>query len=152
MRKFVLDTNCFIAASKSDEDASLLDAFVQAAAPGLYLSTVVAAELRAGTTGGIDIRKLEKVVLLPYYKRGRIINPSADAWDTLGKTLAWLVKNEGITLRSTPRSFILDILLAFSCREIGAVLISSNERDLQRIRRVFTFESAPPYPDLRLRP
>ena len=152
MRKFVLDTNCFIAASTSDEDASSLDTFVQAAAPSLYLSTVVASELRAGTTGSNDIRKLEKAVLRPYYKRGRIINPSAAAWETLGKTLAWLVKNEGITLRTTPRSFILDILLAFSCREAGAVLVSSNERDLQRIRRVFSFESTLPYPDLRLRP
>ena len=148
MRKFVLDAHCFIAASKSGEDASLLDAFVQAAAPGLYLSTVVAAELRAGATGGSDMRKLEKAVLGPYYKRGRIINPSGAAWETLGKTLAWLVKNEGITLRTTPRSFILDILLAFSCREAGAVLISNNERDLQRIRRVFSFESTLPYPDL----
>jgi hypothetical protein len=58
------------------------------------------------------------------------------------------VKNEGIILRTTPKSFIFDILLAYSCRELGAVLISSNERDLRRIRRVFTFDFAPPYPDL----
>ena len=126
MRKFVFDTNCFIAASRSDEDATALEAFVQAAAPGLYLSTVVAAELRAGTTSTKDLRELEKLVLQPYFKRGRIINPSATAWETLGKTLAWLVKNEGIDLRTTPRSFIFDILLAFSCREAGVVLISES--------------------------
>jgi len=148
VRKFVLDTNCFIAASLSDEAATALEAFVQAAAPGLYLSTVVAAELRAGTTSTKDLRELEKLVLQPYFKRGRIINPSATAWETLGKTLAWLVKNEGIDLRTTPRSFIFDILLAFSCREAGVVLISSNERDLKRIRRVFSFESMAPYPKL----
>jgi hypothetical protein len=96
-----------------------LETFVQAAAPGLYLSTVVAAELRAGTTRDSDLRKLEKAILKPYYKRGRVINPSAAAWEALGKTLAWLVKNEGITLRTTPRSFIFDILLAYSCREAG---------------------------------
>lgn len=148
MRKFVLDTNCFISASRSHEEAAALEAFVQTAVPGLYLSTVVAAELRAGTTRVRDLRKLETAVLKPYYKRGRIITPSAAAWEALGRTLAWLVKNEGITLRTTPRSFIFDILLAYSCRELGAVLISGNERDLQRIRRVFSFESAPPYPDL----
>ena len=127
MRKFVLDTNCFIAASRSEADAALLETFVQTAAPGLYLSTVVAAELRAGTSRGSDLRKLEKAVLQPYYKRGRVINPSAAAWEALGKTLAWLVTNEGITLRTTPKSFIFDILLAYSCREVGAVLISRNE-------------------------
>jgi predicted nucleic acid-binding protein len=147
VRKFVLDTNCFIAASASAEDANAMETFVQMAAPGLYLSTVVAAELRAGTTRVSDLRNLEKAVLKPYYKRGRVINPSAAAWEALGRTLAWLVKNEGIALRTTPRSFIFDILLAYSCREVGAVLISRNERDLQRIRRVFTFESTPPYPD-----
>jgi len=48
----------------------------------------------------------------------------------------------------TPRSFIFDILLAYSCRELGAVLISANERDFQRIRQVFAFDSAVPYPHL----
>ena len=148
MNKFVLDTNCFSAASRSDDDAALLQTFVQMAAPGLYLSTVVAAELRAGTTNRSDLRKLDKTVLRPYYKRGRVINPSAAAWEALGKTLAWLVKNEGITIRTTPRSFIFDILIAYSCRELGAILISGNDRDLQRIRRVFSFESTPPYPEL----
>ena len=148
MQKFVLDANCFIAASRSDEDATLLEIFVHRAAPGLYLSTVVAAELRAGTTRIRDVRKLEKTVFNAYYKRRRVINPSPAAWEALGKTLAWLVRNEGITLRTTPRSFMCDILLAYSCRELGAVLISSNERDLRRIRQVFTFDFAPPYPDL----
>ena len=112
MRKFVLDTNCFIAASRNDADAAKFEAFVHMAAPGLYLSTVVAAELRAGTIRPGDVRKLERAVLKPYYKRGRIINPSAAAWNALGKTLAWLVRNEGVDLRTIRRSFIFDILLA----------------------------------------
>jgi len=118
------------------------------AAPGLYLSTVVAAELRAGTIQARHIRMLEKIVLKPYYKRGRIVNPSAAAWDALGKTLAWLVRKDGIGLRTIPRSFIFDVLLAYSCRELGAVLISGNEQDLKRIRRVFSFQSAAPYPKI----
>lgn len=148
MRKFILDTNCFIAASRSDDEAARLERFLQAAAPRIFLSTIVAAELRAGTTRVRDLRTLENAVLKPYYKRGRVANPSSAAWEALGRTLAWLVKNEGITLRTTPKSFIFDILLAYSCRELGAVLISGNERDLQRIRRVFSFESALPYPEL----
>jgi len=87
VRKFVLDANCFIAASRSDENAALLEIFVQRAAPRLYLSTVVAAELRAGMTRIGDLRKLEKAVLKPYYNRGRVINPSAAAWEALGKLL-----------------------------------------------------------------
>ena len=126
-----------------------MEKFVHMAAPWLYLSTVVAAELRAGTKSARDLHKLENAVLKPYAKRGRVVTPSAAAWDTLGRTLAWLVKNEGIVLRTTPKSFIFDILLAYTCRELGATLVSSNDRDLQRIRRVFSFEFSAPYPDLR---
>jgi len=148
VRKFVLDTNCFIAVSRNDADAAKFEAFVHMAAPGLYVSTVVAAELRAGTIRPGDVRKLERAVLKPYYKRGRIINPSAAAWDALGKTLAWLVRNEGVDLRTIRRSFIFDVLLAYSCRELGAVLISGNEQDLKRIRQVFSFEFVAPYPNI----
>ena len=48
VRKFVLDTNCFIAASKSDEDAASLETFVQTAAPGLYQSTMLDLERLQG--------------------------------------------------------------------------------------------------------
>ena len=51
-----------------------------------------------------------------------------------------------VDLRTIRRSFIFDILLAYSDRELGAVLISGNEQDLNRIRRVFSFQSAAPYP------
>lgn len=47
-RKFVLDTNCFVDASRADAEAAAFTEFCAWAAPGLYLSTVVAAELRAG--------------------------------------------------------------------------------------------------------
>jgi predicted nucleic acid-binding protein len=126
-----------------------MEKFVHMAAPWLYLSTVVAAELRAGTKRAGDLRKLENAVLKPYAKRGRVVTPSAAAWETLGRTLSWLVRNEGMVLRTTPKSFVFDILLAYSCRELGATLVSSNDRDLQRIRRVFSFEFSAPYPDLR---
>ena len=61
-RSFVLDTSCFIAASRSEEASSELEAFVVRAAPRLYLSTIVAAELRAGVTGVREVRKLEQTV------------------------------------------------------------------------------------------
>lgn len=127
----------------------MLEAFVQTAAPWLYLSAVVAAELRAGAKSLRDMDKLENTVFRPYARRGRVVTPSTAAWDMLGRTLAWFVKNEGAVLRTTPKSFIFDILLAYSCREVGAILISSNERDFLRIRKVFSFEFSTPYPDFR---
>ena len=55
--------------ARNDQDAADFEAFVQMAAPGLYLSTVVAAELRGGMIQARDNRTLEKIVLKPYYKR-----------------------------------------------------------------------------------
>jgi predicted nucleic acid-binding protein len=148
-RKFVLDTNCFVDASRTDRAAAAFAQFCQWAAPTLYLSTVVAAELRAGAGSAKDRRILERQILSPYQRRGRLVNPSPAAWDALGTTLATLVEREGLVLRDTRRSFVFDILIARSCREIGATLISRNPTDLSRIARIFAFDFAPPYPSLR---
>jgi predicted nucleic acid-binding protein len=148
-RKFVLDTSCFVDASRSDTYAAAFAEFCAWAAPGLLLSTVVAAELRAGAGSAEDRRTLERQILLPYVRRGRVVNPSATAWEGLGTTLAALVEDEGLTLRDVRRSFVFDILIARSCREIGATLVSRNAADLSRIVKVFPFDFVPPYPSPR---
>jgi predicted nucleic acid-binding protein len=146
-RKILLDTNCFIGAGASDTAAAAFDAFTARAAPRLYLSAVVAAELRAGSTRPAERRRLEGDVFQPYERRGRIVTPSEAAWRGLGETLATLVRTEGLELRTVKRSFIFDILIAWSCREVGALLVSANLRDLERIARVCRFDFAAPYPD-----
>ena len=145
-RKYVLDTNCFIDASRSDAAASAYEAFVARAAPGLWLSAVIAAELRAGARAVRARQTIERRVLNPYLRRGRVLAPSAASWDALGATLAALGEREGLDLRQVPRSFVFDVLVAHTCREAGAVLVSANARDLARIARVFTFEYVAPYP------
>src|SRR6266487_2220178 len=145
-RKFVLDTNCFIDASRTETEAREFAEFCARAAPGLYLSAVVAAELRAGAGSPQDRRTLERQVFAPYLRRGRLLTPSATAWGALGTTLAALVQDEGLRLRDVSRSFVFDILIARSCRDIGATLVSRNSTDLSRIAKVFSFDFVPPYP------
>jgi predicted nucleic acid-binding protein len=149
LRKFVLDTNCFVDASGSDAHAAAFAEFCAWAAPGLYLSTVVAAELRAGASSDEDRKILEEQVLSPYLRRGRVLNPSPVAWEALGTTLARLAQDEGLVLRDVRRSFVFDILIARSCREMGATLVSANTADLSRIAKVFPFDFVPPYPSPR---
>jgi len=148
---FVLDTNCFIDAARAPAAASAFAEFCAWAAPNLYLSTVVAAELRAGAGNARSRRILEREVLGPYLRRGRILNPSAAAWTGLGKTLASLVERDGLVLRQMRRSFVFDILVACSCREAGATLVSANITDLSRIARIVPFKFSPPYPPVRKR-
>jgi predicted nucleic acid-binding protein len=147
-RKFVLDTGCFVDASRTETAANAFSEFCSRAAPGLYLSVVVAAELRAGARSARDRRTLEREVFAPYRRRRRLLTPSAAAWDALGTTLAVLVEREGLVLRDVRRSFVFDILIARSCREMGATLVSRNSSDLSRIARVFSFEFLPPYPGI----
>jgi predicted nucleic acid-binding protein len=144
--KFVLDTNCFVDASRTDTHAAAFMKFCAWAAPGLYLSTVVAAELRAGAASRKDRRTLEREVLAPYARRHRLLNPSPFAWEALGKALAALVEDDGLVLRDVRRSFVFDILIARSCRDIGATLVSRNAADLSRIAKVFAFDFVAPYP------
>jgi predicted nucleic acid-binding protein len=146
LRKYVLDTNCFIDAARETEARAAFEAFSSLAAPGLYLSAVVAAELRAGA--GRSLAVLERNVLGPYVRRQRVLTPSAASWDALGTTLAFLAKSDGMVLSQVRRSFLFDILIAHSCREAGAVLVSANTRDLERVAKVFTFDFVAPYPRL----
>lgn len=148
VRKFVLDTNCFIDASRTDAQAAAFTEFCTWATPRLYLSTVVAAELRAGAGSAKDRQTLERQILSPYVRRGRLLNPSPAAWEQVGTTLATLVEDEGLVLRDVRRSFVFDILIASSCREIGATLVSRNATDLSRIAKVFPFDFVPPCPPL----
>ncbi len=147
MDKYVLDTNCYIDASRDAESWNAMVRFTAWAAPGLFLSTVVAAELRAGVRAAPDRRKMERTLLHPFVRRGRVVTPSAAAWDALGLTLATLRAREGLQLAQVSRGFAFDVLLAYSCREHGMVLVTRNARDMARIRRVFAFEHVAPYPE-----
>jgi predicted nucleic acid-binding protein len=146
LRKYVLDTNCFIDATRHADARAALESFSLQAAPGLYLSAVVAAELRAGA--GRSLPTLERLVLAPYARRDRIIAPSLRSWEVLGTTLATLADREGLVLGQVRRSFVFDILVAHTCREAGATLVSANTKDLERIGRVFPFDFVAPYPRL----
>jgi predicted nucleic acid-binding protein len=146
VRKYVLDSNCYIDASRSSETLDALQQFVAWTAPGLHVSSIVAAELRAGARSPRDRRTIEERLLGPFARQERILTPSPAAWDALGRTLATLRDRDGLALAQTSRSFAFDILLAYSCRENGAVLVSANAKDLTRIRRVFAFEFVAPFP------
>lgn len=148
VRKFVLDTNCFIDATRDADFRAAFVRFCEAAAPGLYLSAVVAAELRAGARNRKASELLEKKVLAPYLRRGRILTPTTRSWEALGRVLAVLGERDGLRDRQTPRSFVFDVLIAQSCREAGATLISRNHRDLARIAKITPFQFEPPFPAL----
>ena len=144
--KYVLDTQLFIRAFRDPVANQALQEFHLARAPFEYLSAVVAQELRAGIRRPSDRRALERHVLGLYERVGRLITPSASAWNRSGDVLAAMMRGEGLELSRVPRSFSNDILLALSCREAGCVLVTENARDFSRIQRFLRFEFVAPWP------
>jgi predicted nucleic acid-binding protein len=146
VRKYALDTNCYIDASRNAADLAALQDFAGRVAPGLYVSSVVVSELLAGARSVKDRKVLEDRVLGPFLRHSRVLTPSAAAWDALARAMAYLHEREGLQLAQVSRAFAFDILLAYSCKEHGVALVTANQRDMVRIRRVFAFDYVAPYP------
>lgn len=144
-RRYALDTNVFIRATHDPDWQEQLARFHAAFAPFEWLSAVVAQELLAGarTTAA---KVIERSILEPFERRGRLIVPSYSAWKETGAVLASLVMSKKAQWDAVSRSFVNDILLAMSCRESGVVLVTDNVRDFERIAEVCAFDFVPPWP------
>jgi predicted nucleic acid-binding protein len=145
-RKYVLDTNLFIRAFRDPAASAELQRFHLLFAPFEFLSIIVAQELLAGTRTRLDRQKLQRYVLNVFAGRGRIVTPSARAWERSGTVLAELVRREGLELHRVSKAFGNDVLLALSCREAGLVLVTDKRRDFDRIARITSFEFIDPWP------
>ena len=148
-RKYVLDTQLFINAFRDPVANEELQRFHRAFAPFEHLSVIVAQELRAGVKRPTDRKALERNVLRIYERAGRTITPSADAWHRSGDLLAEMARQQGLEIARVSKAFGNDVLLALSCREAGCVLVTDNERDFHRIRRLVQFDFMKPWPPLR---
>lgn len=138
-RRYALDTNIYIDAFRDAAANAALQAFHAGYAPFEHLSAVVAQELRAGAKP-TQAHALQRYVLEPFERRGRVFAPSYAAWKQAGEVLAALVERKVLDWRSTSRSMINDALLATSCREQGIVLLTKNVADFERIASVLKFE------------
>jgi predicted nucleic acid-binding protein len=136
-RRYVIDTNVYIDALRVDQDRFALSAFLTSFTPFVWLSAVVAQELRSGVRGQAA-RRLEDGMLAPFERRGRLITPSYGAWKEAGRVLSELVAPDGWA--SVSRSFVNDVLLALSCREAGVTLVTRNTKDFARIAGVRDFQ------------
>jgi predicted nucleic acid-binding protein len=142
-RRYVIDTQLYIDALRTDAGKAALTDFQIRNTPFLHLSAVVAQELRAGVRGAAA-RQLEQAVLSPFEKRGRLITPTHAAWKDAGRVLSELVSPND--WRSVTRSFVNDVLLALSCREAGAVLVTANVTDFSRITTAARFDFIEAWP------
>ena len=144
--KYALDTHLIVEALRDPATNARLIQFHTAFAPFEYLHAVVVQELRSGVKGGGHLRSLERHILDPFVRRGRLITPSFAAWKRSGDVLRELARLDGLELSGVRKSFGNDILLAASCRESGITLVTDNLRDFRRIHRILPFEFVGPWP------
>lgn len=146
-RKYTLDTNVFIRSFRDRSENDAIQRFHRVFGPFEYLSSVVVQELRAGVVNAGARRSLERHVLDPFRRRGRLFTPSASAWEQAGDVLSAMQRVDGVDLKRMRRSFAMDILLAVSCREVGVVLVTENAGDFERIHKHIRFDFVEPWPD-----
>ena len=144
--KYVLDTNLYVRAFRSDAGAQELTAFYTAFAPVTYLSSVVVHELLVGANTPAKARHIRDHVVGPLQRTRRIITPSHSAWEASGEAIARMVRRTKRELRTLPKSLIHDYLLAASCREVGATLVTENVADFAEIGQFLKVEFQAPWP------
>ena len=145
-RRYALDTNVFIRASRDVTSQQELERFHATFAPFEVLSAVVAQELLAGAKDRAA-KTVHAKVLEPFERRGRVIVPSYSAWKETGSVLSTLVSSDRTSWPDVSRSFVNDVLLAMSCRESGVVLVTENVREFARIAAVRQFDFVAPWPN-----
>jgi predicted nucleic acid-binding protein len=146
VKRYVLDTNLYIEASRDPGKAEELKAFSSAFLPFLSLHAVVAQELLAGAISEEVEDEIERSLISPFERRDRLIVPSWRAWVRSGELIAELVRQRILSPGGFGRSFINDALLAASLRESGHVLITRNTGDFERLARVERFQFVDPWP------
>ena len=146
MTKYVLDTNIFVQADRDPAWAEQLAAFYLAFLPATFLHAIVVQEVLVAALSIQRGRTLYESYVAPFESRRRVLTPTYTAWRRSGQVVAALIQQRRLSPGGFSRSFLNDVLLAVSCREAGAVLITTNVADFARIRAVEPFRFVEPWP------
>ncbi|CAN5807548.1 hypothetical protein BH23GEM7_BH23GEM7_10340 [soil metagenome] len=147
MAKFVLDTNVFIHAIRSDEARRALAAWQRQMGPHLYQHAVVVSELLVGARNEETFDRWHERWVAPAERLGRVITPTYTAWSRAARIITRLVQAGHLTAGAVAPSFFHDCLLAASARDHGYILVTHNLDDFGLIARVEPQLSfLPPFP------
>ena len=147
MPRYVIDTNLYVEADRDVGRAEELERFSTAYLPFLHFHAVVAQELLAGAIDRRREKLVEESLIQPFERRRRVLTPSFAAWKAAGRILSQLVQRKLMSPGGFKRSFLNDCVLAASCREVGATLVTLNRDDFRIIEKVMRFEFTEPWPE-----
>lgn len=141
MSKYLIDTQLLIRAQRYPEEHERYGAFLAGFAPSVYLCSVVAEELLAGSRAE-ETRGMVRTFITPFERRGRTITPSHADWRRAGGVLNGMRK-QGYTITN---AFANDVLIACTANQIGAEVIHDNFRDYHAIQQLVRFRHRTGYP------
>jgi hypothetical protein len=124
-------------------DTSIFIAYKPAVLPaGFAMSAVVIQELAAGAADKTDLQYLD-ALRRAHEKAGTLLTPNSEDWWLAGKVLNSLLRRLKSEARgATPRvpkidqwRIVRDVLIARTAKRVGAVVVTENVKDFQRIRK-----------------
>ncbi|HEX5438505.1 MAG TPA: type II toxin-antitoxin system VapC family toxin [Gemmatimonadaceae bacterium] len=145
---FLLDTNLYIRALTDPAFGEFVEAFQQAALPRLWVSAVVVYEVVVGARDARHAAGWERWLMRPFRTRSRILVPEQSTWSIAADIRRRLRDAGGYDGSLARASFQNDLLIAATCREVGATLITANTRDFRIIAGVIGVRYEASFPRL----
>lgn len=133
---YLVDTNLYIRAFREVEFGERFRAWHAAAIARLAMSAVVLHELLVGASDKHRRQLLERGYAAEFRRRRRLLVPSASVWSRAAEADRQLRARGGYEAKLEQRSFANDLLIALTCREVGAILVTANADDFELIRSV----------------
>ncbi len=145
-RLYLLDSNVYIHAFRDLAFGTQFREFHRHALPRLVLSAVVAVELLVGVQRPERGKALRTVLIEPFRARRRLITPTWSTWELVARVDQSLRTRATHRSRLDQRSFLHDLLIAATAREVGAMVITENVADFTLIARHLDFAFVQPFP------
>lgn len=145
-RLYLIDSNVYIRAFREAAFGSELQAFHRGNIARLVMSAVVATELMIGAQKPDRERALRRALIEPFQTRRRLITPTWSTWELVARIDRGIRRQAASRTRLAQRSFLHDMLIAASARELGATIITENIADFELIGRHVDTAFVPPWP------
>ena len=143
---YVVDTNLYVRAFRDPEYGTRFRAWHAEVIARLAMSAVVLHELLVGADDKHSRHLLERTYATEFHKRGRLLVPSEWVWRRAAEADRKLRASRRYEEKLAHCSFANDLLIALTCREVGAILLTANTADFDLIRGVTGVRYLPDIP------
>ena len=131
--KYLLDTNVYLEAVRSEESRARFRRAFFPLLPATFLSAVVAYELNVDARDR-RTRSLIRDFIRPLERTGRLACPAFQDWADASEVVT-AIEERDKGWRSKLPALLNDVLIVLCARRIGATLLTYNREDFRLIHR-----------------